>query len=200
MPAAALWWVLGKLDIVPSLGNIFSPKEVIIDQSPVLIQQIRPLAQLVTITTYTEVAADSTAPAALKEKLQNILNPFSFDVNLNRQLVVVGKVVIHAGVNLERLRNNDVFLKGYSISIHLPPAEILDVIINPSATDIFLEEGTWDNAAVVNLKAKVRARAVEEVKNRGIFYQAEERAKAVLTNFLSAAGYKKIRITKSTLG
>lgn len=195
-----LWWVLAKLDVLPSFRKIFASKDVLIEQTPLVIQQIRPLAQLATITAYTEVVADTTAPASTGDRLRDVFNPFSLKVNVNRRLVIVGKVVVHAGVDLYKLRPKDVYAKGDSVSIQLPPAQILDAIINPSGTDIFLEEGRWDNSAVANLKASLQAKAVREVKARGVLYQADERAREVLTNFLLAAGFKKINIRKSRLG
>lgn len=198
--AMVAWWLMGKLNILPSLGNIFKPKEVVIDQTPIVIRQIKPLAQLATITAYTEVTADSTVRTTVGERLRDVINPFSPGVAMERQLIVVGKVVIHAGVNLEKLTPQDVFVSGDSVSIRLPAAEILDVIVNPSGTDIFLEEGEWSNAAVVAMKERIRQKAETEVKANGILFQADERARDVLLNFFRAAGFTKITITKARLG
>lgn len=198
--AMVAWWLMGKLNILPSLGNIFKPKEVVIDQTPIVIRQIKPLAQLATITAYTEVTADSTVRTTVGERLRDVINPFSPGVAMERQLIVVGKVVIHAGVNLEKLTPQDVFVGGDSVSIRLPAAEILDVIVNPSGTDIFLEEGEWSNAAVVAMKERIRQKAETEVKANGILFQADERARDVLLNFFRAAGFTKITITKARLG
>ncbi|MDQ3277212.1 MAG: DUF4230 domain-containing protein [Bacteroidota bacterium] len=198
--AMTAWWLLGKLDLLPEWGNIFRPKEVTIDQTPLVIRQIKPLAQLATITAYTEVAADSSVRTSVGERLRDVINPFSVEVKMNRELIVVGKVVVHAGVNLEKLTPQHLFISRDSISIQLPAAEILDVIVNPSGTDIFLEEGEWNNTAVIALKEQLQQKAVEEVKAAGILYQAEERARDVLLNFFRAAGFTKINITKSRLG
>ncbi|MBB1283061.1 DUF4230 domain-containing protein [Flavisolibacter sp. BT320] len=198
--ALAAWWLLGKMDWLPSPRDLFRPKAVEIDKTPLVIRQIKPLAQLATITAYTEVAADSSVRTSVGERLRDVINPFSMEVAMNRNLVVVGKVVIHAGVNLEKLTPQHIFISGDSVSIQLPAAEILDVIVNPSGTDIFLEEGEWSNAAVVAMKTKIRDKAVAEVQANGILFQAEERAREVLLNFFRAAGYTKITITKPRLG
>lgn len=198
--AVAAWWALSKMDILPSFRKVFAPKETIIDQTPIVIQQIRPLAQLVTVTAYTEVIKDTTKAASTGERLRDVLNPFSFRVNVNHRLIVVGKVVVQAGVDLQKLQEADVFVQGDSIRIQLPAAEVLDAVINPSGTDIFLEEGRWDNTAVAGLKTSLRQKAVEEMKNRGLLYQADERARVVLTNFFLAAGYKKVNIIRGRLG
>lgn len=195
-----LWWLFSQWDLLPTFGKIFTPKKVEIDQTPLVIRQIRSLAQLATITAYTEVVADTTAPASTGDRLRDIFNPFSMKVTVNRRLVVVGHVVVHTGVDLNKLQPQDVFIKGDSISLQLPPAEVLDVILNPSATDIFLEEGRWDNAAVTALKTTLQQRAVQDIKSRGVLYQADERAREVLTNFLLAAGYKKVTVIRGRLG
>lgn len=198
--ALGAWWLLGKMNVLPSIGDLFKPKEVEIDQTPLVIQQIKPLAQLVTITAYTEVAADSTRKTTVGERLREVFNPFTLGVHTTRNLIVVGNAVVHAGVNLEKLTPEQLYISRDSVHLELPPAEILDVIVNPSGTDIFLEEGKWDNAAIVAMKNEIRSRAVEEVKRRGVLFQAEERARTVLQNFFLAAGFQKVVIVKNRLG
>ncbi len=198
--ALAAWWLLGRLDILPSVGDLFRPKEVKIDQTPVVLQQIRPLAQLATVTAYTEVAADSTRKTTVGERLGEVFNPFTLQVHATRRLIVVGRAVVHAGVDLQKLSPQQLYISHDSVHLQLPPAEILDVIVNPLGTDIFLEEGEWENTAVVALKNSIGKRAVEEARRRGILFQAEERAKEVLLNFFLAAGFKKVVIEKNRLG
>lgn len=194
------WWLLGKMDVIPSIGDIFKPKEVEIDQTPLVIQQIKPLAQLVTITAYTEVAADTTRKTTIGERLREVFNPFTLGVHTSRNLIVVGNAVVHAGVNLEKLTPEQLYISRDSVHLNLPPAEILDVIVNPSGIDIFLEEGKWDNTAIIAMKEEIRQGAVEEVMRRGVLHQAEERARVVLQNFFLAAGFKKVVIEKKRLG
>lgn len=194
------WWLLGKMNVLPSISDVFRSKPVEIDQTAVVIQQIRPLAQLVTITAYTEVAADTTRKTTIGERLRDVFNPFTATVPTSRHLIVVGNAVVHAGVNLEKLTPEQLYITRDSVHINLPQAEILDVIVNPSGTDIFLEEGQWDNAAIAAMKGEIRRRAVEEVTRRGVLFQAEERARVVLQNFFLAAGFQKVVIEKQRLG
>ena len=109
------------------------------------------------------------------ERLRDVFNPFSLEVHTTNKLVVVGNVIIHAGVNLEKLTPEQLFVHRDSVHLQLPPAEILDVIVNPSGTDIFLEEGEWPNEAVVALKKEIGNKAVEEMKRRGILLQPPAR-------------------------
>jgi hypothetical protein len=120
-------------------------------------------------------------------------------VHTTRRLVVTGSVVVHAGADLSGLQPQNIFARGDSISFRLPPARILDVILNPSGTEIFLEEGSWDNAAVAALKARLQDKAIAEMVQRGILYQADVKAKEVLTAFFLAAGFKKVNIVTGRL-
>ena len=189
------WWVVSRLPSIPSLGNLFKPKKVIIDSTPVLLEEIKPLAQLVTISAYDELVADSTVPTTIRERLTSLLNPFKFDkVYTEKKLVVIGKSMVHVGIDLEKLTNRSIQVVGDSIHIYLPPAEVLDVIVNPSGTEIFLEQGHWDPAAVEAVKQKIQWLAVQRVKEKGLLQQSEAKARSVFTQFFIAAGFKKVGI------
>ena len=189
------WWLLSRLDIFPSFGNLFKPEKVVIDRTPVLLQQIKPLAQLVTLSAYDEIVADSTAPTTIGERITSILNPFKFDnVYTQKKLIIIGKAMTHVGIDLQKMTAQNIQVVDDSIHIDLPPAEILDVIVNPSGTEVFLEQGNWDDAAIEALKSDIQSIAVEHVKNKGLLIQAEAKARQVFTNFFLAAGFKKVRI------
>jgi hypothetical protein len=52
-------YLLQQANIIPSFKNIFKPKAVLIDNTPILITEIKSMAQLMTITVYDEVVLDS---------------------------------------------------------------------------------------------------------------------------------------------
>jgi len=93
---------------------------------------------------------------------------------------------------MQQLRDADISGTKDSIHIILPAAQILDVIVNPSDVEVFIEEGPWDNIAVTNLKNKIRYLAISDAMSRGLLAQSERKAVDVLTNFFKAAGYQKV--------
>lgn len=188
------WWLLSRINVIPSFGDWFKPKKVMIDQTPVLLQEIKPLAQLVTLSAYDEIVADSTQRTTIGERITSILNPFKFDVNTEKKLIVIGKAMTHVGIDLQKMTTKNIQVVNDSIHIDLPPAEILDVIVNPSGTEVFLEQGNWDDAAVEALKSHIQSIAVEHVKSKGLLQQSEAKARQVFTNFFLAAGFKKVTI------
>ena len=53
------WWLLSKLNLLPSLGDLLAPKAVQIDETATIVKDIQPLAQLVTLSAYNEIVVDS---------------------------------------------------------------------------------------------------------------------------------------------
>jgi len=183
-------WLFTTYKVLPSLTNIFKPKPVLIENTPIVVKQIQAIAQLVTISAYEELVADTTV---IDTKSINIplLPPIQLST-LPRKLVIIGKSTTNIGIDMQQLRNNDISGTKDSIHIILPAAQILDVIVNPSDVEVFIEEGAWDNTAVTNLKNKIRYLAVSDAMSRGLLAQSERKAIEVLTNFFKGAGYRQV--------
>jgi hypothetical protein len=185
-------WLFTKYKVLPSLNDIFKPKPVLIENTPVVVKQIQAIAQLVTISAYEELVADTTV---IDTKSIDIpLLPSIQLSSIPRKLVIIGKSTTNIGIDMQQLRDTDISGTKDSIHIILPAAQILDVIINPSDVEVFIEEGTWDNTAVTNLKNKIRYLAVSDAMSRGLLAQSEKKAVDVLTNFFKAAGYQQVVI------
>jgi len=191
-----VWWLLGKMNMIPSFGTIFSARNVTIDETPVILNDIKSLSQIITITSYDEIIADTSAPATMKERMTNIINPFKLDkVVTQKKLIIIGRVITHVGLDLEQMKADAIRVKGDSISINLPKAKVLDIILNPSGTEVFLEEGNWTSNAVADLKSKITLLAEKQVREKNVFTQAEQKASQVISDFFRAAGYKHVQIT-----
>jgi len=183
-------WLFNKYKALPSFSNLFKPKPVLIENTPVVVKQIQAIAQLVTISAYEELVADTTV---IDTKTINI--PLLPAIELpapTRKLVIIGKSTTNIGIDMQQLRDADISGTKDSIHIILPAAQILDVIVNPSDVEVFIEEGAWDNIAVTNLKNKIRYLAISDAMSRGLLAQSERKAVDVLTNFFKAAGYQKV--------
>jgi hypothetical protein len=186
------YWLFTKYKALPSFSSLFKPKPVTIENTPVVIKQIQAIAQLVTISAYEEMVADTTVTDT---KTINI--PLLPAIELpasTRKLVIIGKSTTNVGIDMQQLRDTDISGTRDSIHIILPPAQILDVIVNPSDVEVFIEVGAWDNTAVANLKNKIRYLAISDAMSRGLLAQSEQKAVDVLTNFFKAAGYNHVVI------
>ena len=190
----ACWWLLRKVDFLPSLTDIFKPKPVVIDKTPVIVKQIKAIAQLVTVSAYEEIVVDSTAHLPTSTFIPLLLNPFKLAPTDVKTIVLIGKATTHVGINMEKLTPDAIRVTNDSIHVYLPPAQILDVILNPSDVEIFIEKGEWDNIAVGILKNKIRLLATADVKIKGLLSQSERKAREIFTNFFKAAGYRSVVI------
>ena len=183
-------WLFTRYKVLPSLNDIFKPKPVLIANTPVVVKQIQAIAQLVTISAYEELVADTTVTDT--RTIDIPLLPAIIIPSPTRKLVIIGKCTTNIGIDMQQLRDGDISGTRDSIRIVLPPAQILDVMINPSDVEVFIEEGAWDNTAVTNLKNKIRYLAVSDAMSRGLLAQSERKAIEVLTNFFKGAGYRQV--------
>lgn len=179
---------------LPSLTNIFKPRPVVIEETPILIKQINELAQLCTITLFDEVVADSVE-IRKKSLGESILPDFSGFGNLpitGRRVVIIAKGKIVAGTDLKKLQVKDMYIQDDSISLTIPKAEILDAIINPSGIETFSETGQWNDAAITAVKIKARNKMINRALQQQILNKADERTVMLMENFLKGVGFKKV--------
>lgn len=184
------WFILEKLDILPGIDDLFRKKQVKIDETPILVKEIRGLAELATITSFDEVVVDSVYadPAGiLLKSITGIGDGYDKLV-----LVVSGKVV--AGTDLSTLTDSSFYVLKDSVRLLLPGAEILQVSVNPSDVSIFREEGKWTTDAFEKVKIKAREKMRDRAMQQGIIGRADKRSIAIMERFLSQAGFKKVKI------
>jgi hypothetical protein len=189
-----LYSLLVKLNWLPSVSSWFKASPVLIEETPLLITEIKQIATLLTIESSDEVVVSQVrpVPAGSPKKILDYISPVPLVQAERLVLVVKGKVI--ASTDLSRLESNAVFIRDDSVSVTIPAARIQDIIVNPSGTDIFIEEGNWSqaetNKLVSHASEKLRQRATE----KGILVKADEQALKVLRNFLALQGFQKIRV------
>lgn len=194
--AALLVLLIGRMHLFSGVRDWFRSKPVLIDNTPLVIKEIKSIAELNTVVMYQELVIDSTAtvPAAIPA----IINPFTFNVTplvSQKQIVLIVKGRVKAGLNLGNLSGERVFVKDDSVNIVIPRATITDVFINPSDIETFYENGKWTNQEVTIVKQSARRKLLAEASRQGLLGRAEARARSVITQFLRTAGFKKIEIT-----
>ena len=180
--------LLQKTKLLPGFSDIFKPRPVMIDNTPVLIKEIRELTQLITVTSYDEVVVDS-----IKEST-DILHALTGISLKPDRIVIIARGSVQAGTNLRYLTENDIQVEEDSITVALPPAEILEVIVNPSGFSTFSETGVWSPGAVTLVKAKAKRVMEYRAVQKNILQMAENRSKLLMENFLRSVGFKKVTV------
>lgn len=186
-----------KINWLPSFRNIFRSKPINIEETPIIIQQINSLAQLITVTFTDEVVMDTAKmgnglPSLLPTAIGTVLTP-----NIDK-LVIIGRGKVLVGTDLKGLQQKDIYPAGDSIHVVLPHAKILQTILNPSDFETFIEYGTWSEQAVTALKIKIRNEINEHAIQQNILQQADARSQNIIETFLKNTGFKKVRIDFGT--
>ncbi|MEJ7626145.1 MAG: DUF4230 domain-containing protein [Ferruginibacter sp.] len=169
-------FLLNRLNVFKGL---FTSKSLLIDNTPLVIKEIKTIAELNTAALFQEVVVDSTAPAAVVFAAK-------------REIVLIIKGKVTAGIDLIKLEDKNVFVKDDSVYIQLPAAVIRDVIINPSGIETFYEFGKWSNEEITLLKISARNKLIAEAGRLNLLEKADSKARFVIEQFLKAAGFKKI--------
>ena len=176
-----------------------------IDQTAIIIQEINRVAQLFTARYYDELVLD-TFKLQPRGNIQRFWSnfsspaPFSGRVQDDFQrvdLVVIARGTVMAGYDFGLMEPADMIIEGKSIVFTLPPPQILEVIINPSDYEVFIEEGRWSLEESVALKQKAGRLMVERAVERGIFTRSESTARAILTRLFLSLGFDQIEIRTS---
>ena len=183
-----------KINWLPSFNNIFHSKPINIEETPVIIQQINTLAQLITVTYSDEVVMDTAKignglPSLLPTGIGTILTP-GID-----NLVIIGRGKVIVGTDLKNLQEKDINVTGDSVHVSIPHAKILQTIMNPSDFETFDEQGSWNDNAVIELKIKIRNEIDDHAIQQNVLQQADERCKNIMESFLRNTGFKKVSIT-----
>lgn len=188
------FYLLMQANILPNLKDVFRSKPVLIENTPVLIKEIREMTQLISVTSYDEVVVDSSKSSSmdiLKSLTGVSINPLSPPMD---RIVIIAKGSVQAGTNLRFLSPSDIYVEGDSVAIRLPQAEILEVIVNPSGFSTFTETGVWSPDAVNLVKAKAKKIMQQRAVGKNILVMAEQRGRLLMENFLRAAGFRKVAV------
>ena len=190
-----IWFLLGKLNLIPSIGNLFRSQPIKIAETPMLIKDIKELAELTTMVSFDEVVVDSITldPATLAIKTITGLNLNPLSPGYNR-LVLVCKGKVMAGTNLASLEPSQIFREKDSVSLGIPPAIILDIIVNPSDVETFIETGEWSAAAFEKVKIKAGEKMRDRALSEDILGKANARARLLMDNFLRQSGFTKVNV------
>jgi hypothetical protein len=193
----AVVFLFQRIKWLPSFSDLFKSKPLEIDNTAIVIKEINALSQLVTITAYNEVVVDEVIKGS--SLFNNPVVPTLLNIPdlrySDKKLVLIGKGKVLAGIDLAKLTDKDVFVKDDSVSVKLPKALILQVIINPSDFETFEETGTWTDVEARAVKLKLRDKLIITALRQNILPQAAAKAKLVMENFLSSAGFKKVTVT-----
>ena len=176
-----LYGPLAKIGLLPSLSSLLRGGTPRIEETPVIIQQVKNIAQMFTQTYYDEYVYDTGL----------IRTPI---FNQNKRLIFIAKGEVIAGFDLSELNEKSIIRREKSIVVKLPPARILDVVINPSGFETFIEDGEITFEDSKKFHEDARRIFDRNARDKGILKNSAEQGRQTLEKFFRLLGFETVDI------
>ena len=208
-------WSLAKYTGILPLKK--AKKALVIDKTPITVEHIKAIGELVTATWYDEqviivqkLQYDKDSILVKRVKEGEVVKKTVVKVTNNKttttevKLDVLGNLVIiqdahgRIGINMAKMKpENLVFPKkdGMPVQIKLPALECLDFIMNPTDTEVFSESDGWNLNDLKKAMAPTELAMKTKMQNdKSLFDTARKSAQEVVTQLFRAAGYENVQV------
>ncbi len=172
---------LARIGLLPSLPSLLRGGAAKIEETPVIIQQVKNIAQMFTQTFYDEYVYDTGV----------IRTPV---FNEDKRLIFIAKGEVIAGFDLSELNEKSIIRRDKSIVVKLPPARILDVVINPSGFETFIEKGEITFEESKKFHEDARRIFDRNAREKGILKNSAEQGREMLEKFFRLLGFESVDI------
>jgi hypothetical protein len=112
------------------------------------------------------------------------------------RVMMLAHGVVKAGIDLKRIKPDDVTISGKKISIHRPVAQVTDAYLDDKASQIIDHSTGLLRSFDKDLEQTARQNAVDDIargaRKAGILEDADKRARAELETFLKQAGFETV--------
>lgn len=172
----------------------FKPKDdvLVIDETSNVVTEIKKISELTTACYYEDVILKDTKPSeTVGGKVVNTFSKKGSPI-VEDHIVIVASGNVRAGFNLSKLDKKDVVVRDSVLEVTLPKAEILEVIVNPSNFDIYIEDGKWSHDQVTKVEDRARDRIKRDAIDDGLLEHANELGIAKLKEMLKTFGYSEV--------
>ena len=201
-------WSIAKYTGILPLKK--AKKALVIEKTPISIENVRAIGELVTANYYDETVSimgkvwdripggssqgKDTTVLRIRKLLEKEQNP---DSKKGNELVLIQTVHARIGIDLSGLKEESLKVSeaDKSVELSLPDVQCLDFITNPSNTEVFSEKGarTLDDLKEAMIPATEEMRAKMNANTR-LFDTARQGVEEVMTQLFQAAGYETVKI------
>ena len=118
----------------------------------------------------------------------------------DRKILISCRAKIKAGIDLNKIRKEDIKINGNSINIVVPTAVVSEFSMEPKYTKTEVESVSWFRDHFTqkekNEFLKQGEKAIrEDIENSGIYSNAEYEAELFITDFYKRQGFEKVIIS-----
>src|SRR6266487_58993 len=163
------------------MANLLQPTPTIIPDPVTYINEVRALARLETIQYSIEkVITGETGGGTFKSLFGD-------------KILFVGHGTVIAGIDMEKIKPEDLHFENGVLTVKLPPAEIFIATLDNDKSYVYDRQTGVLTKPDINLETLVRQKAEDEILKAaledGILQQAQTNAEAYLLKFFAALGY-----------
>ena len=174
-------------ETLPIVGPLLGEKPPRTTTGPVVVEGIRELDQLATVRWTESVPVTRESGGDFLERV--------FD---GEKVILIATGSVEAGVDLGDIQKDDVSVKGDTVTIDLPEAEILSASLDERTTRVYDRDFSPLNFHPDDdLVEKARLRAVEKIeasaRENGILDTAEGNAEDSIRAFVTTLGFEKVK-------
>ena len=176
----------------------FKGDELKIDKTPTVVTEIKKISEFTSACFYEEIILQEKKTSKVVDNSvgKKISNLFGKKEGLiTDEIVIIANGKVRAGFNLKDLADGDIKINGDTLTVNLPEAEIFDVIVNPSNFDIYIEDGTWDEQKVTEIKNEAVSKIKEDALTDGILVKATNSGVKKLSEMFKTFGFPVVNIT-----
>lgn len=163
------------------VANLLNPTPTIIPDPVTYINEIRALARLETIQYSVEKVITGQTGGG------------TFETLFGDKILFVGHGTVIAGIDMDKLRPEDMRYENGVLRVRLPPAEIFIATLDNEKSYVYDRDTGLLTKPDPNLETLVRQRAEQEILKGaledGILEQAQINAEAYLLKFFNALGF-----------
>ena len=166
------------------VSDLLHPTPTIIPDPVTILHEVRALARLETIQYSVEKVITS-------EVNQGIFGPLFGD-----KLLFVAHGIVIAGVDLEKLNPEDLWLENGALYVRLPQAEIFVATLDNEKSYVYDRRTCLLSGRNIDLETAARQAAEEKIREAatgdGILDLAQQNAETYLEKFFEALGYQEV--------
>ncbi|HMJ89409.1 MAG TPA: DUF4230 domain-containing protein [Candidatus Acidoferrum sp.] len=162
-----------------------------------VIQQIQSLSELVTVKyVMQKIVIFTNSSTTTLGQLPNVIKLPGFEED---RVMLMAHGVVKAGVDLAKLKPEDVQAVDRTITLRLPRPIVTDAYLDEAQTQVLDRKTGLFRTFDKTLEAQARQYARQEVtrtaRQNGIEREAEQRAREQLGNLLRTLGYTNVSVT-----
>jgi hypothetical protein len=166
------------------VAQLLHPTPTVIPDPVTIINEVRAVAKLETIHYTVEKVITA-------EMNQGVLGPLFGD-----RLLFVAHGYVIAGIDMEKISEDDLWLTGETLNVRLPQTEVLVATLDNEKSYVYDRDTGLLTHGDPNLEATARQVAEQEILKAaledGILEQARINAEVYLEKFFNALGYKTV--------